>query len=564
MKDKTKYIDLMERTLEAYSYQYIEAYFKTVQKEGLTEHGFPRLTANIGILLSYGRKQELLPIFLQMMDFCCENIPRVKAANDFSVKEIVFCIMALENPDCKNPGIVSAERIQSWKRQLESIEPHSCYNKYALKPEDVVHNWGLFTAVSEYMRTLTGLADTTEFIELQLASQMHWMDENGMYRDGDHMVYDLVPRGLFSVLLHFGYQGKYYADIDRHLRKAGLLTLKMQSVIGEAPYGGRSNQFLHNEAHLAVIFEFEARRYAKEGNHQLAGQFKAAAHKALDCIDLWLSCHPISHVKNHFPLESMYGCEEYAYFDKYMITLASFLYVAYFLCDDGIAETEPVWEAPYTCCTSEHFHKIFLQAGGYFLEFDTKANMRYDANGLGRVHKQGAPSTICLSLPCCANPRYVLDMEEAVNISLCPGCISNGEPIFAENTESCYELTSLEHSDTNACAVFEVTLPNSRKITAAYDADASGVAINVTGEGEVVHMLPAFAYDGETASEIKADTKHLTVTYQGFCCSYTADGEIVDTGKMGGSRNGHYRRFYAKGTGSLSLKIEITKSIKCM
>ena len=191
------------------------------------------------------------------------------------------------------------------------------------------------------------------------------------------------------------------------------------------------------------------------------------------------------------------------------------------------------------------------------MEFDTKANMRYDANGLGRVHKQGAPSTICLSLPCCANPRYVLDMEEAVNISLCPGCISNGEPIFAENTESCYELTSLEHSDTNACAVFEVTLPNSQKITAAYVADASGVTINVTGEGEVVHMLPVFAYDGETASVIKGETKHLIVTYQGFCCSYTTDGEIVDTGKVGGNRNGHYRRFYAKGTNNLAVKIEI-------
>ena len=68
MRDKKKYIDLMERTLEAYSYQHIETYFKTVQKEGLTEHGFPRLTADIGILLSHGRKQELKDDFIKMMN----------------------------------------------------------------------------------------------------------------------------------------------------------------------------------------------------------------------------------------------------------------------------------------------------------------------------------------------------------------------------------------------------------------------------------------------------------------------------------------------------------------
>ena len=317
---KNRYIDLMEQVLEAYSYEHIVAYFQSVQEKGLSEHGFPRLTANIGILLSHGRKQELLPIFLQMMDFCCEQIPLVKAANDFSVKEIILCIMALEEYGCKASGIINEEKIRYWKQQLQTIVPQSCYSKYAHTPQDQVHNWALFAAVSEYTRIITGLGDTMDFVELQLASQLQWMDENGMYRDrNEPMVYDLVPRGLFSILLHLGYRGKHYDEIDRHLRKAGLMTLKMQSVNGEIPFGGRSAQFVHNETHLAVIYEFEACRYAKEGNCELAGQFKAGVQKALDNIELWLSYHPISHVKNRFPLESKYGCEKYAYFDKYMI-----------------------------------------------------------------------------------------------------------------------------------------------------------------------------------------------------------------------------------------------------
>ena len=39
-----------------------------------------------------------------------------------------------------------------------------------------------------------------------------YLDENGMYRDAVDqapVVYDHVPRGLFSILLRLGYQGKY-------------------------------------------------------------------------------------------------------------------------------------------------------------------------------------------------------------------------------------------------------------------------------------------------------------------------------------------------------------------
>lgn len=80
---KEKYIELIEKALSAYSDEHILRYFNDVKEKGLTEHGFPRLTANIGILIAYGRRWDLLPIFLEMMEFCCKTIPHVKAANDF-------------------------------------------------------------------------------------------------------------------------------------------------------------------------------------------------------------------------------------------------------------------------------------------------------------------------------------------------------------------------------------------------------------------------------------------------------------------------------------------------
>ena len=112
---KAYYLDLMETTLSAYSMEHINRYFNQVKKEGLTEHGFPRLTANIGILLAHGKRQDLKDIFIQMMDFCCQQIPKVKAANDFSVKEIIFCLEELENSK-----VIPAEKMQEWKNLLKN------------------------------------------------------------------------------------------------------------------------------------------------------------------------------------------------------------------------------------------------------------------------------------------------------------------------------------------------------------------------------------------------------------------------------------------------------------
>lgn len=299
----------MAKSLSAYTTEHILRYFNDVKAEGLTEHGFPRLTVNMGILISNGKYTELLPLFLEMMDFCCKEIPGKKAANDFSVREVICCI-----EEAEKSGIVDKERIELWKDRLRGIDIESTYNQFARTPKDGVRNWALFTAVSEYYRQTAGLCDSADFIELQLCQQLQWIDENGMYMDNSAsyihqpMVYDLVSRGLFTLLLNRGYRGKYYEIIGENLKKSALLTLDMQSPNGEIPYGGRSNQFLHNEPWLCIIYEYEAKRYAREGNFTLAAKFKAAADRALSVTDLWLSKNPIRHIKNRYPTETKYGC----------------------------------------------------------------------------------------------------------------------------------------------------------------------------------------------------------------------------------------------------------------
>ena len=149
---------------------------------------YNRAFNNIAPEKSDERKVGLRESFLKMMDFCCQQIPKVKAANDFSVKEIIFCLEELENSK-----VIPAEKMQEWKNLLKTINPYTCYNVYARDTEHIVYNWAAFTMVSEFMRQKMGLADSyADFIDLQAYSQLRHLDENKMYRDpGEPAVYDL-------------------------------------------------------------------------------------------------------------------------------------------------------------------------------------------------------------------------------------------------------------------------------------------------------------------------------------------------------------------------------------
>ena len=547
---KNRYLELMYKALSAYSDDHIYEYFNRVKSEGLTEHGFPRLTVNIGVLVAHGYRKDLIPLFIEMMDFCCEQIPKVKAANDFSVREIVFCIFELQKM-----GKFSVE-IERWKNLLSTIIPEKCYNKYAVAKDDVIGNWALFSALSEFARIKLTNCDSEEFVELQIENQLHRLDENGMYMDNlkedvhQPIMYDLVPRYLFTLLLHFGYRGKFYDQIDSVLKSTALMTLKMQSITGEMAFGGRSNQFVHNEPMLAIIFEFEANRYARLSDYETAGKFKAAISRALEVTEYWLNKEPIRHIKNRFPTETRYGCEKYAYFDKYMITTASHLFSAYMISDDTVPTAE--FDDSDTCFkTSEHFHKLFMRSNGYSLEFDTNGDPHYDASGLGRVHRYGAPSPICMSLPCAGNPKYKVCTEEKMRASLCPGKVIDGAPKFTCDMDEPIEI--VEYSSNSAVMQYPLD------ISAEYKIAENGILISVYGNDKLIHLLPAFAFDGESKAIIKRKDNILTVEYEGWLCQYTTSGIIKDLEITARNRNGYYKLFSVESDQKLEISIQIIK-----
>ena len=575
---KSIYIDMMDKIVGAYSTEDILNYIAEVEEYSIREHGFPRLTANIGILLAHGRRTELRDTFVRMMDLCCREIPIVRerykevsddpadrakypeVGNNFSVREIICCLLLLEEKH-----IFPKEKTEYWRSLLKTINPETCYSVIARDPAVKVDNWAAFGAASEQARKFAGIGEESDFIDIQIASQMLSFDENGMYRDPhEPMIYDITTRLQLLIALYFGYDGPYREQMEEMTARGALHMLKMQSVTGEVPFGGRSSQFLHNEATLAAVCEYEACRYHKKGDKKLAGQFKAAAKLATESVLSYLDAQELYHVKNRFPRNSYYGCETYAHFKKYMITTASFIYLAYLFADDTIQPVAcPAEEGSHIFQTTPYFHKTVCKFGDFFVEYETDANFEYDANGLGRIHKKGCPSALCLSLPFPSMPNYGLDIENPSLMSICCGIYDGESFILSAEKGTEYELLNNTVTGMEAQLKWHVTLPNGTKVLETCTVTKEGVCLSferigeVSGDDTIYAMLPAFEYDGEEKSRITMDEGVVRVACQGHACAYITEGEVQDSGKVYANRNGHYRLFAARNTKKVEVKVMI-------
>lgn len=560
---KERYIALMDNVIRAYSRERIQSYVARVEKEGLQEHGFPRLTATLGILIAHGRQQEWKESFVHMMDLCCEQIPyavekaQKAVGNEFSVKEIVLCLIALEEQKTYPPA-----KLAYWRRLLGEICPLSCYTVIAQNTTDRIGNWTAYGAASEQLRVYAGIGQENEFIDRQIGSQLLSFDENGMYRDpNEPMVYDITTRLQLSTAVYFGYRGKYYEQLDAALKKGGECSLLMQSVTGEIPYGGRSNQFWHNDAVQAAVMEFEAFRYQRMGNEKMAEACKAAAELVLGLLEKNLGRQELYHIKNQYPQDSFYGCEEYAYFDKYMVTCASFLYLAYCFADDGIKSSScPAQCGSHVFTTTQFFHKTMLKCGTYFAEYDSNADFHYDANGLGRIQRYGAPSAICISVPFAKNPLYWLDQENPIPLCICWGKIMEEKWHFSGEEGSIYQLLE-SRSEKKECFVkWKSILQSGEEAIETCRVRGDGVQLQYQTTGKFYMTLPAFFFDGKQETRIEQQEKQLSIQYEGYVCRYEVpEGRVKDSKIVMANRNGHYKLYLAEGTDTLECRITIEK-----
>ncbi len=552
---KQIYLEIMDRALAAYSEERIDRYLNEVREEGVSEHGFPRLTADIGILMAKGRRLELLDRFIEMMNYCTEQMPNQNfpgLGNDFSIKEICFCLMELEKTD-----IISREQLEIWKDRLRVVDPYKTYQCIAKSKDDYVGNWAAFSAISEIVRTNYLGGDTRKFIETNLSSQIQMFSESGMYRDPNNpMLYDFGARVQLCVPEFFGYKGDWTDEIDENLERAGDISLKIQTPDGEMLYGGRSNQYIMNEATSAGVYEYEANRYFKKGDLKRAGEFKAAALLAAKAALYWLDFTD-SHAKNRYEPDKLMGCEDYGYFLKYMITTTSNVYLAYLYCNEDIEPTVcPAELGGYIAHTDIDFHKVIASFKDYFLEFDTDADFHYDSNGLGRLCKRGAPRAICLYVPFPVDPLYYTEFPNKTVASLCSYIEKDGKTYLGADKGAKYESVLEEIGDDTLKLTMRVTLTNGESVDEAYEITADGVTITLSDNASGI-LIPVYEFDGKVAPEVKMGDKTIEVYYESYICRYTFDGILMDNPTPLFNRNGRYKVYKMQGK---TLKIEIEKA----
>ncbi len=550
---KDEYLDLVEAAVAAYDDGHIAEYVADSDANGVNEHGFPRLAANIGTLISAGRMQGRRDLFRRMMSICCRDAKKgmmTKEGNEFSVKELVAALLEVERA-----GIFDRSVTDAWRRDLAAVDPWRCYR---VKPEvgDTTrsYNWCVFGCASEQARIAAGVGGDASFVDRYIADQCRWFDGNGMWRDPhEPAVYDLVTRLQFALALSMGYDGPARARLEEFLDRAAEPTLALQSAAGEIPFGGRSNQFLHNDTIYAALCEWYAARAMKRGDAKLAARFRAGARRAVDSLKAWLAAKPVRHVKNRYPRGTGkrgtgIGCEGYAYFDKYMVTMGSWAILARRFADESVpSAVEDGMANPSSFATTPFFHWVFLRAGDYSAQFDYNSDTHYDCDGLGRLHRRGAPTAICLSTPCAAKPSYLTELANEESLAFAP---AGGDALVPDGNG---------HDKHSAWANWKVgTRLWKCRLT------EKGLESTLTGDGALAMRLPAFEFDGESGTEVSCIGKSLVVRYRGWVCSYVTDGTLADTGRTCCNRNGRYRVFEARGKGSLSVTVAIRKEGVCL
>ena len=102
---KGDYLDLMETAVGAYSDEHLARYLADVEKNGVQEHGFPRLAANLGVL-----------------DYELMKLAEAKAG-----REPVLGVVRRISPDQTHPNRDWRELRRAWV-DLVSLACDICYD----------------------------------------------------------------------------------------------------------------------------------------------------------------------------------------------------------------------------------------------------------------------------------------------------------------------------------------------------------------------------------------------------------------------------------------------------
>lgn len=511
-------------------------------------HGHPdqfstaRFVGALGNLIAAGRCDDLRPACVAAYDNCLARLPDHTQSPEFFIKELMYAHAALKER-------VDAATLARWERAWAAHDPRRSYNCVV---SGLDHNLNVFALAGEFFKRREGLADHTALIEDLLAGQGRHFTPAGMYRDpGDPITYDLVVRQQLDLLLSHGYDGPNADWVREACRRGALASLLMQSVTGQTPFGGRSNQFHFVEAHFACMCEAQARMWRDRGDAVTAGAFKRAGRRAVAMTVPWvLGMKPLRQLKQGFDPALEHGIDSGGYYSVYGLLMASLCATAYHLADDSIPEhLTPAELGGYVVELFPAFHKVFATCAGYHVELDTRADLHKDATGLGRLHRAGAWPETALSASITATPRYAFAFPAPARcLAIGPAWTDaqGGERRLAELSGEIADVRVTVKEQSERRVAFEVRyegdLAGAPQVTERYRLDADGLAYESSPEPAHAWLLvPVIIGDGAAEARCVQRDGALEATYRGTRYEVRGHDVRLTDDPPAGNRNALYR-----------------------
>jgi hypothetical protein len=244
------------------------------------QYSTPAFAHAAAALVTWAHRKDLLGPAAKAMDWAVHTLSERKAANGH---EDFFAPMLAHAFPLLKPS-VAPERAARWEAELRQFDPFKTY-----RAAPGANNWNVVALSGEALFQQSNLRDRdNRFVADSLAAQgRHFGSPYGLYLEGP-MAYDHFPRLWAGDMIAHGYDGPSSRELSEVLRRAAITSLFMQSPWGELPAGGRSAHHQWNEAEQCVTYEIYAARALKEGDVQLAGIYKRAAHLALGSMRRWV------------------------------------------------------------------------------------------------------------------------------------------------------------------------------------------------------------------------------------------------------------------------------------
>ena len=410
--EKQDYLDVIAGQVKVIrQYQNVEGRIIDPVEKTEKYYSTPCYAHSVAVLAKAGYpiEKEIVESGMKALDVSLEGMAGKAPVShaDFFTWPMVFAYELFD-------GFASKERQEKWRQLLGQINPGRTYDAYRepLEPSDHEGfyksfgpgwgNWNVVNTAGEWARAQHGLADPW-YVDYCLTMQLPNFTPFGMYAEGP-LPYDLFPRHYITGVLQRGYRSFLRTTYRNILWRGAWTSLFMQSPFGELPTGHRSSHHIWNEAEQAVIFEIYATAYAKAGRLPEAGAFKRAAHLSLDSIKNWIRPDGSGYiVKNRYPIEAKHGYEPYSVHSCYNMLAMSMLAQAWQFADDNIAEQPAPADVGGFAFELPKFHKVFANAGGTYIEYDTSGDQEYNPTGLLRIHLKVGNPQLGPSDGCAAN-----------------------------------------------------------------------------------------------------------------------------------------------------------------